>query len=94
MLKLFRFFIIYRFAKDPVTAGRIYHLLYHTNTSPQLEKKPVIQPKTKSTESSTPKPKSKKQEIMDSLSYLRSKKIQTKKDKESIYTLEMVLKNM
>jgi hypothetical protein len=68
--------------------------LYHTNTSPQLEKKPVIQPKTKSTESSTPKPKSKKQEIIDSISYLKSKKNPTRKDKDSIYTLEMILKNM
>ena len=94
MLKLFRFFIIYRFAKDPVTAGKIYHLLYHTNTSPQLEKRPVTQSKTKVTESSTPKPKSKKQEIIDSISYLKSKKNPTRKDKDSIYTLEMILKNM
>lgn len=36
----------------------------------------------------------KKQEILDSLNYLKSKKTKTKKDKESIYTLEMVLKNM
>lgn len=94
MLKLFRFFIIYRFAKDPITAGRIYHLLYHTNTSPQLEKKPVIQPTTKVSESSKPKPQSKKQEIIDSISYLKSKKNLTSKDKDSIYTLEMILKNM
>lgn len=36
----------------------------------------------------------KKQEILDSLNYMKSKKTKTKKDKESIYTLEMVLKNM
>jgi len=38
--------------------------------------------------------KSKKIEILDALKYLKSKKTKTKKDKESIYTLEMVLKNM
>jgi hypothetical protein len=38
--------------------------------------------------------KDSKQELLDSLSYLKSKKIKTKQDKDSIYTLEMVLKNM
>lgn len=36
----------------------------------------------------------KKQEIMDSLCYLKSKEKKTNQDKESIYMLEMVLKNM
>ena len=41
-----------------------------------------------------PKVSNKKQEVIDSLNYLRSKTTKTKKDKESIYALEMVLKNM
>ena len=40
------------------------------------------------------KPKSKRDEIIDSLNYLKSKNVKTKQDRESIYTLEMVLKNM
>jgi hypothetical protein len=36
----------------------------------------------------------KKQEIIDSLNYLKSKKVKTKQDKDSIYSLEMVLKNL
>jgi hypothetical protein len=36
----------------------------------------------------------KKQEIINSINYLRNKSVKTKQDKESIYTLEMVLKNM
>jgi len=40
------------------------------------------------------RPKTKKDEILDSLNYLKSKEIKTKQDKESIYTLEMVLKSM
>ena len=40
------------------------------------------------------KPKSKKDELIESLSYLKSKPNKTKQDRESIYTLEMVLKNM
>ena len=38
--------------------------------------------------------KNNKSEIIQSLSYLKSKKEKTKQDKENIYTLEMVLKNL
>ena len=40
------------------------------------------------------KPKSKKDEVIESLHYLRNKPNPTKQDKESIYALEMVLRNM
>lgn len=40
------------------------------------------------------KPKSKRDELLESLSYLKSKKNKSKQDRESIYTLEMVLRNM
>ncbi len=38
--------------------------------------------------------KSKKDEVIESLNYLKSKDVITKKDKESIYMLEMILKNL
>jgi hypothetical protein len=38
--------------------------------------------------------KPKKDEVLESLNYLKSKKVKTKQDKESIYSLEMVLKNL
>lgn len=38
--------------------------------------------------------KNNKSEIIQSLGYLKSKKEKTKQDKENIYTLEMVLKNL
>tara|TARA_R110000868_G_scaffold61727_3_gene187381 strand:- start:4124 stop:4498 length:375 start_codon:yes stop_codon:yes gene_type:complete len=40
------------------------------------------------------KVKTKKDELLENLSYLKSKPNKTKQDKESIYTLEVVLKNM
>jgi hypothetical protein len=40
------------------------------------------------------KPKTKRDEVIESLSYLKSKEFKTKQDRESIYTLEMVLKSM
>lgn len=50
------------------------------------ENSPVTQTK--------PKQKSKKDELIDGLNYLKSKSNKTIKDKESIYTLEILLKNM
>jgi hypothetical protein len=40
------------------------------------------------------KQKTKKDELIDALNYLRSKPDKTKQDKESIYTLEVLLKGM
>ena len=40
------------------------------------------------------KVKSKKDELLESLVYLKNKSNKTKQDSNSIYTLEMVLKNM
>jgi hypothetical protein len=53
------------------------------------DEKPVIKYETVNS-----KPVDKKQEIMDSLCYLKSKEKKTNQDKESIYTLEMILRNM
>lgn len=39
------------------------------------------------------KPKLKRDELLEGLNYLKSKKIKTVKDKESIYTLELLLKS-
>lgn len=72
------------------TAIDIYKTLYNT----KKDSKVVYVDKPSLSINSVPKSNSKKQELIDSLEYLKSKKTKTKKDKESIYTLEMVLKNM
>ena len=50
--------------------------------------------KIKSYNSTQVKPKTKKDELLQALNYLKSKKEKKKQDKESIYTLELLLKNM
>jgi hypothetical protein len=64
----------------------IMDIIYGENKS--QKQKPLV--KTNSIKSVM----SKKEELVDNLTYLKSKKTKTKQDKESIYTLEMVLKNM
>jgi len=53
------------------------------------EKKEIVEYETVNSKSVD-----KKQEIMDSLCYLKSKEKKTNQDKESIYMLEMILRNM
>jgi hypothetical protein len=50
--------------------------------------------KIKADNSTQVKPKTKKDELLQALNYLKSKKEKKKQDKESIYTLELLLKNM
>jgi len=40
------------------------------------------------------KPMSKREELENTLSELKSKRVKTKEDKQNIYTLEQVIKNM
>jgi hypothetical protein len=64
----------------------IYHPEKTTNTQIFEYVKPSVV--------ETPRVSDKKQEIIASLNYLKNKPIKSKQDKESIYSLEMVLKNM
>jgi hypothetical protein len=64
----------------------IYHPEKTTNTQVFEYVKPSVV--------ETPRVSDKKQEIIASLNYLKNKPIKSKQDKESIYSLEMVLKNM
>ena len=76
-------------------AAQIYQMIYHPEIKQptmSMVKEPILQYSNKVTE--VPKPMSKREELMKSLEYLKSKKNPTKQDKESIYTIEMVLKNM
>jgi len=54
----------------------------------EVVKKPINVP------NSPLKPMDKKQEMMESLEYLKGKSVKSKQDKESISMLEAVLKNM
>jgi len=94
-MKLLKYLIIYRTTKDPMMAAKIYQMIYH----PEIKHSAVsvVQSPTLHYSENIPsvtKPTDKKTELMKSLEYLKSKKSPTKQDKDSIYTIEMVLKNM
>ena len=92
MKRLFYYIIIRLTTRHAATALKIYESIYHVSPS----KVKVVKPK-----SSTPskhikldEPLSKKQEIIDSLGYLKAKPIKSKQDKGSISMLEGVLATM
>ena len=76
--------IIRILSKDVDTALKVYNILYPNNV---MNENKTSTPKTEEFSS-------KKDEVLKSLEYLKSKSVKTKKDKESIYMLEMILKNL
>jgi hypothetical protein len=70
---------------------KVYEFLFSNKT--ETEKNKVLV-KEEVIEKKGEKSKNKKDDLMESLSYLKNKKVKTKQDKESIYTLEMILKNI
>lgn len=90
MKKFLAYYFIYRTTKDPMTAAKIYQMIYHPEKTTNMQIFEYVKPSVVE----TPRVSDKKQEIIASLNYLKNKAIKSKQDKESIYSLEMVLKNM
>ena len=88
MRKIFTIFLLKIIVRDNQTVIRFYDSIYKERPNPTKV----------GSVSNTPveptKPDSKKEELLKSLSYLKSKRVKTKKDKESINIIESVIKNM
>jgi hypothetical protein len=92
MKKIFAYILVNLFTWNPEKSMQIVRECLDNEKSVNQNSNKVVvssQPQQKKTQ-----PKSKKDELLESLKYLKSKEVKTKQDKESIYTLEMVLKNM
>ena len=77
-------------------AAKIYQMIYHPELTQQSQSTDC-ETKLRYSESkveSNLKPSNKKDELLASLEYLKNKKVKTKQDRDSIYTIEMVLKSM
>lgn len=94
MKELIKYLVIRLTTRHAKTAADIYQVLYPVKEVVYVDR--IVNTTTcdnisVSTVSNT---KSKKDELIESLEYLKNKKVKSKQDKESIYSLEMVLKNM
>ena len=87
MKELLKYLVIRCTTRHAKTAIDIFNTLYPNQ-------KEVVYINNATSVVSVQNTKSKKDEILDSLNYLKNKKVKTKQDKESIYSLEMVLKNI
>ena len=93
MKKLFLFLTIRLFIRNTDESIKIYNTLFckelnepkKSSSITGTTSKPIVEIK---------KPSTKKDELIESLSYLKNKSSKTKKDKDSIGVLEAVLKNM
>jgi hypothetical protein len=93
-MKLLKYLIIRATTKGSNEAINVYKTLYKPKvvtipTEPLPIVKSVI-----NVPNSPYKPMDKKQEMIESLEYLKGKSVKTKQDKESISMLEAILKSM
>ena len=91
-MKLLKYLIIRITCKGSDAAIKVYNTLY-PEVKPIVSQPQVVK-QTINVPHSPLKPMDKKQEMIESLEYLNSKSVKSKKDKESISMLEAVLKNM
>jgi hypothetical protein len=92
MKKVFTYILVNIFTWNPDKSLEIVREFLGDNTNVKNNVKNT--PNQITVHNSPLKPKDKKSEIIDSLNYLKSKTNKTKQDKDSIYTLEMILKNL
>ena len=94
MKELLKYLVIRCTTRHAKTAIEVYNALYPKQKEVKYIERPVISQVENSMTVSSVSTKPKKDEVLESLNYLKSKKVKTKQDKESIYSLEMVLKNL
>jgi hypothetical protein len=94
MKELLKYLVIRCTTRHAKTALEVYNTLYPKQTEVVYVEKPVYTQVENSMSVTSVPVKNKKDELLESLNYLKSKKVKTKQDKESIYSLEMVLKNL
>jgi hypothetical protein len=95
-MKLLKYLVIRVTTKGSDAAIKVYNTLYPTQPSsiPVYYQPQEINPLKPMVPNSPLKPTDKKTEMIESLSYLKNKKVKSKQDNESIHMLESVLKNM
>ena len=94
MKKLLVFLIIRIFIRNTDESIKIYNALFSTPKDEPKKPSELITGTTKTRVVEIKKPSTKKEELMESLKYLKDKQSKTKQDKDSIGVLEAVLKNI
>lgn len=94
MKELLKYLVIRCTTRHAKTALDVYNSLYPKQKEVIYVETPIHTRVENNMSVSSVSNKSKKDDVLESLNYLKSKKVKTKQDKDSIYSLEMVLKNI
>jgi hypothetical protein len=94
MKKLVMFLIIRLFIRNTDESIKIYNTLFSVPKDEPKKPSESIIGTTSKPIVEVKKPSTKKDELIESLSYLKNKSSKTKQDKDSIGVLEAVLKNL
>lgn len=98
MFKYWKFYLLNRLVSDPIVASQIYHMLYNGGQPPRIDYKVDLSnfssPSVPSHSAIKVETSSKKKEMIEALSFLKSKSNKTKQDRESMGVLEAALKNL
>jgi hypothetical protein len=94
MKELLKYLVIRCTTRHAKTALEVYNSLYPKQKEVVYVETPIYTQVGSNMSVSSVSNKSKKDDVLESLNYLKSKKVKSKQDHESIYSLEMVLKNM
>lgn len=98
MFKYWKFYLLKRLVSDPIVASQIYHMLYNGGQPPRIDYKVDLSnfslPNLSSSSAIKVETSSKKKEMIEALSFLKSKSNKTKQDRESMGMLEAALKNL
>ena len=88
MRKLLSILLIRLIVKDTDESIKLYETIFRPE--------PKLQPEYGNVSITKPQPKpvTKREELLESLEFLKNKKVKTKQDKESIDIINSVLKNM
>lgn len=93
MDKILTYLLILAVTKDDRKAKMVMDMLY--NQKPKtITTKINCEKKTINSKQTTPALNSKQQEIMDAISYIKSKPKKTKEDRDKIQMLEVILKSV
>ena len=94
MKELLKYLVIRCTTRHAKTALDVYNSLYPKQKEVIYVETPIHTRVENNMSVSSVSNKSKKDDVLEYLNYLKSKKVKTKQYKDSIYSLEMVLKNI
>jgi hypothetical protein len=103
-MKLLKYLLLNRVTKDPMTAAKVYQMIYHPELAPRQSVRSTNETSFEGTSQAVVVPKQPykvtdkeywmpQDEVQAGLDYLKNKTNKTTKDRQNIQMLEAILRN-